>query len=131
MRSITVTTEKELKKAIQEKYDKIIVEGDLAKKVIQAEKIKKLSPAAMGILTTCCAAAVGGTVAAPFTGGASLGVSAVALAPAVVATGLSIPVLTIIVIIGLGLLSTLFDEYTKIRFSLNPPEIIFERKKHG
>ena len=32
MRSITVTTEKELKKAIQEKYDKIIVEGDLAKK---------------------------------------------------------------------------------------------------
>ena len=131
MRSITVKTENELKKAIQEKYDRIIVEGDLAKKVIQAEKIKKLSPAAMGILSACCVAAVGGVVAAPVTGGGSLGISAVALAPAVVATGMSIPVLILIVIVGLALLAILFDEYTKIRASLNPPEIVFERKKHG
>lgn len=39
---ITVTTSKELKKAIEERQDRIIITGKLAKKVKQAEKIKKL-----------------------------------------------------------------------------------------
>lgn len=101
------------------------------RKEIQAEKIKKLSPAAMGVLTACCAVAVGGVVAAPVTGGGSLGISVVALTPAVVATGLSIPVLILVAVVGLTLLSMLFKKYTKIKVSLYPPEVVCERKKHG
>lgn len=132
---ITVTTSKELKKAIEERQDRIIITGKLAKKVKQAEKIKKLSPAVLamiGGLSAAGAAALAAapvvTVAVPGVGGAAaLAAFAATAAPAATASGLSIPVLLVISVVGLAAMSILFDEYTHI--DMEAGKLIFERKR--
>lgn len=64
MTSITVTTEKELKRAVEQKYQEIIIIGELAEKVKKIEKVKKLSKTAIATLTAACAALVASNVAA-------------------------------------------------------------------
>ena len=126
MGCVTVTTAEELKKAIKEKQDKIIVSEKLARKVKKAEKIKKLSPTVLGMIGALGAAAVAGVAAAPATGGGSALFFAAAAAPVSAASGLSIPVLILISGVGLTLISILFDEYTHME--IGGGKIIFERK---
>ena len=123
MNSITVTTPDELKKAISARYDQIVVTGSLAQKVKQAEEIKELSPAVLAMFGGLGVLAVA-AVAVPGLGTAAFAAAAVSV---VAASGLSIPVLIIISIVGVTVLSMLFDEYTYVEVSAK--KIIFERKR--
>ena len=81
-----VKTKEELKEAIKNKEDQIIIENeDLAKHVIKFKKIKKLSKWTLRILLAGIAAGGIGVALAPFTGGTS---AVVGTAPAVVSTGI-------------------------------------------
>lgn len=70
MKTVTVTTEKELEEVLKNKnVDKIRVEGPLAQKMRSKAKKKKILA---GSLLGASAIALGSIIAAPFTGGASL-----------------------------------------------------------
>ena len=69
MQEVTVTTEKELKKATDEKIEKIIVKGELAT-AVQKQYKKKKAGKKMMIGSGIVAGAL--LLAAPFTGGATL-----------------------------------------------------------
>ena len=69
MQEVTVTTEKDLKKATDEKIEKIIVKGELATAVQKQYKKKK---AGKKIMIGSGIAAGALLLAAPFTGGATL-----------------------------------------------------------
>lgn len=126
MSSVTVTTPVELKRAIKEKRDQIILTGKLAKQVKKAKKIKKLSPAVLAVVGTLGTIATAGVVVAPVTGGSSLAFTAAAAVPAAAASGLSVSVLIVITSVGLVGMSILFDDYTHLEFESG--KIIFERK---
>lgn len=86
---IVVGTKEELQEAIKNKVDSIRIEGPyagiVAQKIRSRKKVKKV---AIGVGTL---ALVGGVIAAPFTGGASLAGSAVGLT----AMGLTVGAVTI------------------------------------
>lgn len=70
MKTVIVTTEKELEEVLKNKnVDKIRVEGPLAQKMRSKAKKKKILA---GSLLGVSAIALGSIIAAPFTGGASL-----------------------------------------------------------
>ena len=135
MNSITVSKPEELKKAINARYDQIVVTGSLATKVKQAEKMKKLSPAilaSIGGLSTLAVAAVAAAPAAAVIApgvGVAAPIAAVTAAAVPVATssGIAIPVLITIAVVGVTVMSILFDEYSYVEVS--PKRIIFERKR--
>lgn len=98
---IVVRTKEELQEAIKNKVDSIRIEGPyagiVAQKIRSRKKVKKM---AIGVGTL---ALVGGVVAAPFTGGASLAGSAAGLT----AMGLTVGAITIsttqlAMLLGLG-----------------------------
>lgn len=126
MDSVTATTPEELKKAIKEKHNKIIVTGKLAEKVKKAKKIKKLSPAVLTMIGGLVAVDTAAVGLAPETGGASFLVAAPINVATAAVTGLSFPVLAVIAIVGLTTISILFDEYTRVEIG---SDIIFERKR--
>lgn len=86
---VVVRTKEELQEAIKNKVDSIRIEGPyagiVAQKIRSRKKVKKM---AMGLGAL---ALIGGVVAAPFTGGASLAGSAVGLT----AMGLTVGAITI------------------------------------
>lgn len=129
MSSITVSKPKQLKEAINKKYDEITVVGSLAGKVKSARKIKKMSSAVLGAIGGLSALAVTTLVAAPFTFGTSMAVFAAAAAPVAASSGLSVPVLLIVAGIGVTVLSGLFDDYTEIEISKD--KVRFVRKKQS
>lgn len=71
-----VRTKEELKQAQQEGAEEIIVTGKLAKQLYAARKVKTLSKASLGIITS--ALGIGALAAVP-TGGLSLGISGLAV----------------------------------------------------
>lgn len=110
MTEITVSTKRELEEAKNNKYDVIIVRGELANKLHTAKKVTKLSKAALVILGV----GVGGAaVAAPVTGGLSFA----AAAPVAAATGASIPAIIAASAVGLALIIAVFKDYEEIEFS--------------
>lgn len=86
---VVVRTKEELQETIKNKVDSIRIEGPyagiVAQKIRSRKKVKKV---AIGVGTL---ALVGGVIAAPFTGGASLAGSAVGLT----AMGLTVGAITI------------------------------------
>lgn len=111
-----VRTKEELKLAKKDDVDQIIVEGKLAKTLREAKKVTTLSAAALGVLTVALAA---GTVAAPVTGGTSLGITAVAATPVMLATGISVQAIILISVLGVGFVVALFKEY-KVEINKKP-----------
>ena len=111
MKSITVETTQELKKAIKEGYDEIIVPEELGKKIIRAKKIKKLSPVAIGALAAIGAVEVGVAVAAPPVGALMF---KPAVAAGVAIGGLDIAAIALISGVGLMALSMLWDDYAHV-----------------
>lgn len=98
---VVVRTKEELQEAIKNKVDSIRIEGPyagiVAQKIRSRKKVKKV---AIGVGTL---ALVGGVIAAPFTGGASLAGSAAGLT----AMGLTVGAITIsttqlAMLLGLG-----------------------------
>lgn len=131
MDCITVTTQEELKRAIKEKPDKIIVIGKLAGKVMKVGKMKKFSPATLGMIGALIFAVPVEIASAPVTGGASLVPLAARLAITIGTTEISVPISVLLLVSGVGLtlISILFDEYSHVEIS--PEKIVFERKRKG
>ncbi|MDO4535434.1 MAG: hypothetical protein Q4B63_06440 [Clostridium perfringens] len=112
--SIIVKTKEELKKAMDLKYPEIIAKGDLAKKLKQSKSITKLSSKALKILTVAAGA---GVLAAPLTGGTSLGVSLASLVPISALTGIEVAAIVASSFLGIALIIAVFKEYEEIEYS--------------
>lgn len=100
---LQVRTKSELKQAIENGEKKIIVKGELAEKIHEAEGVKKLSKTALAVLAAALAAT-------PFTGGASGVVGAAALT---VTTGLSIACIVAVAFLGLALILLITNDYDR------------------
>lgn len=111
MKSITVKTTQELKKAIKGGYDEIIVPEDLGKKITRAKNVKKLSPAVIGALVAIGAVEVGVTAVAPPVGAL---MAKPAIATGIAVAGLDIAVIALISGVGLMALSMLWDDYAEV-----------------
>ncbi|MCI6478858.1 MAG: hypothetical protein PUI38_02200 [Candidatus Treponema excrementipullorum] len=88
MNEMIVRTEEDLQRAVETCPDKIIFKDEMAevvKKAISQKKLKKGIGIGSGVLAG--AGILAGIVATPFTGGASLGVSALSFAAGAAATG--------------------------------------------
>lgn len=125
MSTRTVRTKEELKKAKADNIKEIIVIGKLAKDLKAAKKITTLGTASLGILTT----AIGvGVVAAPFTAGTSLGISALTAVPLAASTGVSVPAIILASTIGIGFIIAIFKDYQEIEFDATKPSIRLKKK---
>lgn len=92
---VTVTTKEALKKAINDQEDKILIQGELARKIIKQKKIKKWT------LISSISLAGTGLVLAPFTGGSSLGLTVHGLTVATASgTAISASVAEVAIIMG-------------------------------
>lgn len=79
MGTVTVSTKEEFENAVERKAERIIVTGDLAEKIISAQKKKDAGKKIAGTgIATAAVAAVAGIVLAPVTGGASVAAAAAA-----------------------------------------------------
>ena len=124
--TITVSTKDELKKAKEDKVEKIIVVGKLAKDLYATRKIATLSTTSLAVLTTAIGA---GVALAPATGGVSAGAS---LATAAATTGVSIPAIIFASTIGVGVIIAIFKDYN-VKIKGEPTSSVFslelERKE--
>ncbi|MBR1962625.1 MAG: hypothetical protein IKA26_06720 [Alistipes sp.] len=126
MREITVRTKSEFKKAIEDRYDRIIAVGAIAEEVIkQVQRKQRVKKIAKGGGIVAGAVALGSIAAAPFTGGASLfGLTAAATGAAIT---LTTGQLALIIAGALGISYGAFRMYTKITISKDGMTITLER----
>lgn len=103
-----IRTKAELRRATRRGDDEIIVVGNLADELYEARNIRNLSRGALQVLTAAISV---GTIAALPTGGLSLGLSSVALAPIVIKTGLSVEAILLIGAVGLSMIIALSTDY--------------------
>lgn len=131
MREITVRTKSEFTKAIEDRYDRIIVVGAIAEEVKkQVHRKQRVKKVAKGGGIVAGAVALGSIAAAPFTGGASLfGLTAAATGAAATgaAIALTTPQLALILAAVLGISYATFKMYTKITISKDGTTVILER----
>ena len=132
MSEITVSTKQELKKAVEARYDKIIITGSIVedvKKQIQKKKRTEKIATITGI--TAGVIALGSIVAAPFTGGVSLFGLTAAGATATTAAGTTIVLSTteffLLLCAAGGISYGAFRAYKKVTFSGNGKTITLER----
>ncbi len=121
MKSQTVTTRDDLRKAQENGVEEIIIKGELANKLNKAKTIKNLGAAGLGILTVALGISV---VSAPVTGGLSL----FAAAPIAALTGLEIAAIIAASALGIGLIVAIFKDYEEIEYS-NGKMILRKKRK--
>lgn len=124
-----VKNRNELKKAYEDKVDKIVITGDFAKKVNKAKVICKMTPAKLAVLVAALTAAGGGIAISPFTSGASSVIGIAAAVPAAAKTGISISSIIAISSIGLALLSAVFKEYDVIEVKKGDFKVELRKRK--
>lgn len=130
----TVRTFEELKQAKNDHVTKIIVEGKLAKDLLDARKIATLSVSSITALTAAISAAIVGLAATPITGGISTVLSAAVAGPIAISTGLSVPTIIFLATLGTGgiiIIVALLKEYTiEVDANKNDPnfKVILHRK---
>ena len=108
MDMLIVNTKEQLKKAKDNKVKEFMVTGELADKLLKAQRISKLSKTAAIAL----AGAVGaGAIAAPFTAGTSLGVAAFASTAAASTVGTG-TIIAAVAVGGVLLAFTIFKDYS-------------------
>ena len=100
MNTVTVWTKEDLAKAVDAHVDEIVVEGELAERIRDGQKLRSVSKLTLATLTTAVAAA-------PFTGGISLA----AAVPIATLTGLQVAVILAVVFVGLALLLAIYKDY--------------------
>lgn len=125
-----VRDKNELKKAYEDKVDKIIVEGGLAKKMKKAKAIRTMTPAKLAILGTALAAVGGGVAMSPFTLGASAVVSTAVAIPVAVQTDVSITVIIAVSSIGLTLLIAILKDYD-IEAEMGDFRVVLNKRRKG
>ena len=128
MSQVVVTTKEQLKRAVQNKEEDILLQGEVLKYYKAASKLKTVGKISLGI-------AVAGAVAAPFTVGlsglATLGaMGAVATAAASVSLSTA-ALITFIVFMGVGLLFAIFNDYEEVEVEVEagPKGIKLKLKK--
>ncbi|MFW2082861.1 hypothetical protein ACNPQK_18040 [Acinetobacter guillouiae] len=126
MTQVIVTTKEQLKKAVQNKEEDILLQGEVLKYYKAASKLKTVGKVSLGI-------AVAGAVAAPFTAGLS-GVATVGALGAVAAAATSVSIssaalIAFIVFIGVGLLFAIFKEYEEIEIDGMGIKLKLKKKK--
>lgn len=124
---IRVSTKDELKEAINKKYSKIVVIGELASDLKKVSVIKKLSASAIGTLTAAITAAI---ATAPPTGGSSLLAFKFAAPTIAAKSGLDAAVVIIAASLGISLIIALFKDYN-VKWTTRPDgtmEAEFSRK---
>lgn len=140
MSEMIVRTKEDFKRAVEICPDKIIFKDEMAevvKKAISQKKLKKKIGIGSGILAG--AGVLAGIVAAPFTGGASLGVTALSFAAGTAAAG-TITVSTSLFIaglvgafVGLGIgltskeLMEMLKKYKKVHINPKTGDMEFEQ----
>jgi len=139
MNSITVKTKKELKSAIDKKYEEIIIVDSLANQLKKAKPIAFLGAAALSVIIVAVAAM-------PFTGGASVasipiatgiaGLTAAtssaiavgsAAAGAATLSGIEIATIILAASVGITLIVAIFKDYEEI--SYKDGEMALRRKQ--
>lgn len=120
--SVTVRTKEELEAAVEWGADKIVVKGDLAKQIRNGRGIRKVNRATLAVLD-------GRIAALPFTGGASMTVAA----PIAALTGTEIVLVVAIITVGVVLLSAIWKDYDKVKFSTDGRrlKLVLRRKSKG
>lgn len=119
MTTRTVRENEELKEAINEKVDRIIVKGQLAEHLNTAMKIKKVSKWTVGLLAASLAAT-------PLTGPLSITL----FAPIASLTGLEATFIITVATIGTGLVLLICRDYKKTKFGITDDyeaELVIER----
>lgn len=124
-----VKNKNELKKAYEDKVDKIVITGDFAKKVNKAKVICKMTPAKLAVLGAALTAAGSGIAISSLTLGASSVIGIAAAVPAAAKTGISISSIIAISSIGLALLSAVFKEYDVIEVKKGDFKVELRRRK--
>ena len=140
MSEMIVRTKEDFKRAVEICPDKIIFKDEMAevvKKVISQKKLKKKIGIGSGILAG--AGVLAGIVAAPFTGGASLGVSALSFAAGTAAAGTITVSMSLVgagligAFIGLGIgltskeLMEMLKKYKKVHINPKTGDMEFEQ----
>lgn len=100
MTTVTVSTKEQLEAAVDAHIDEIVVEGELAKRIKDGQKLRTA-----GKLTLMVLAA--GVAALPFTGGISMGL----VAPIAATTGLNAAAIVAAGFVGLALLLAVYKGY--------------------
>ena len=111
---MTVKTKEELKKAIENKEELIIIEGEMAKQMKSLSVVGLTSIVAVG-------AAIG---LAPVTGGLSLA----AAAPVAAITGIDVALIVFIASIGVAIITAAFKDYD-MKFDTPVGTVTLIRKK--
>lgn len=125
MSQLVVTTKEQLKRAVKNKEDDILIQGEVLKYYKAASKLKKVGKISLGI-------AVAGVVAAPFTGGLStVGTMGVVAAAATSASLSTTALITFIVFMGVGLLFAIFSDYEEIETEAGLKGIKLKLKKNS
>lgn len=140
MSEMIVRTKEDFKRAVEICPDKIIFKDEMAevvKKAISQKKLKKKIGIGSGILAG--AGVLAGIVAAPFTGGASLGVSALSFAAGTAAAGTITVSMSLVgagligAFIGLGIgltskeLMEMLKKYRKVHVNPKTGDMEFEQ----
>ena len=107
---LTVRTKEQLAAAVDAGTAEIVVEGELAKRIKDGEKVREVGKWTLMVLGAAVAAL-------PFTGGVSLAVAA----PIAALTGLNIAVILAVVFVGLALLLAVYKGY----------DVTWERDRDG
>lgn len=128
---VTVQTKNDLKKAIENKADTIIITGSLADDVIKGQKLAKLDKIALASLGFTASAIAAAVATAPVTGGASIAVAVPVAATLAAMTGLEIATIIFICVMGVSVLWAFYKEYDIIEISVTQGVLTvrFEKKK--
>jgi hypothetical protein len=118
--AVQVTDKEGLRAAFAQKVEKIEVLGEFADNLA---KTKKLATVGVGTLAAVAGVVGVAALAAPETGGISLGVAAPVVAGL---TGMEIAAIIFAAAIGIGLIIALFKDYDEI--ACRPGEIVLKRK---
>lgn len=119
-----VNTKEELKKAIDEKTNEIIVKGDLVEKILNARKIKKYSKLSLMMLSASI-------LLIPITGGTSL-MAPVALLGGSAATATAATYLPVAVLgVGLALIISQNYDIVELKISGFDKELTLKLRKNS
>ena len=126
MSSQTVYNKKELKQALKNGTEEIIICGDFADTVKKALKVKKYGPKAIAILAASIPLAIAAPIAAPI----ASPLYVAALEPVAAEAGVALPIVVAVTIIGgLSIVLAILNEYEVIEIKAGFIKIHLKRSK--
>lgn len=122
--SVVVYTKEELDEAQKSQAERIVVKGELGRKLHTAFKgLKSLSSSSLNALALCLS---GAALFAPFTGGVSLGAAGTVMGT--VGAALTASAIAAISAIGLALVIAVFKGYDEVKLGGGGVELVIKKK---